>query len=77
MVVGCHNPIMVLIILHQFSSTTMAIAPLHYIEGPRLSLLLWCECMLLLVLSHDFFVIVSLSLDLQATSQLEVVLQLA
>jgi hypothetical protein len=61
---------MVLIISHQFSSTTVAIAPLHYIEGPRLSLLLWCECMSLPILPNDFFVIVNLSLDLQATSQL-------
>jgi hypothetical protein len=77
MVVGCHNLITVLIISHQFSSTTMAITPSHHIEGPHLSLLLWCECMSLLVLPNDFFVIVNLSLDLQATSQLEVVLQLA
>jgi hypothetical protein len=33
--------------------------------------------MSLLVLLNDFFVVVSLSLDLQATSQLEIVLQLA
>jgi len=66
-----------LIISHQLSSTTMANAPLHYIGGPCLSLLLWCKCMLLLVLLNDFFVTISLSLDLQATSQLEVVLQLA
>jgi hypothetical protein len=33
--------------------------------------------MSLLVLFNDFFVVVSLSLDLQAISQLEIVLQLA
>jgi hypothetical protein len=33
--------------------------------------------MSLLVLLNDFFVFVSLNLDLQATSQLEIVLQLA
>jgi hypothetical protein len=55
----------------------VAIAPLHCIEGPCLSLLLWCECMSMSVLPNEFFVIVSLNLDLQATSQLEVVLQLA
>jgi hypothetical protein len=33
--------------------------------------------MSLLVLLNDFFVVVSLSLNLQATNQLEIVLQLA
>jgi len=69
---------MALIISHQFFSKIVAITPLHHnVQRPSLSLILWCEFMSMLVLLIDFFVVVSLNLDLQATSQLEVVLQLA
>jgi hypothetical protein len=79
MAIECHNLIMALIISHQFSSTTVApIAPLSYsVQRPLFIILLWYKYMSLSILLNDFFVVVNLSLDLQAINQLEVVLQLA
>jgi hypothetical protein len=69
---------MALIIPHQFSMIIMAIAPLTYsVRRPYLSLLFWCECMLLSILFNGFFVVVNLSLDFQVASRFEIVLQLA